>query len=213
MIYKNKCLALITARSGSKRIKNKNILSFFGKPMISYSIKAAKKTNLFEDIVVSTESKKIKKISLKYGASVPFLRSKTLADDITGTHSVVKNFLKKNKKKYDYICCIYPTAPLIRYKDLIKGYEKLKNNKTKYIFSANLINEAKKKFFIRGSKKYEDSGQFYWGTYKKWMKSSNLIGKESLIIKIPFSNAHDLNTYEDLRILKNKALKLKIKNF
>tara|TARA_A100001015_G_scaffold297557_1_gene379220 strand:- start:170 stop:826 length:657 start_codon:yes stop_codon:yes gene_type:complete len=212
MISKEKCIAIITAREGSKRIKNKNIISFFGKPIISYSIKAAKKSKLFQDIIVSTDSKKIKKVSLQYGASVPFLRSKKLADDKTGTHEVVKNFLKNSKKKYDYVCCIYPTAPLIRYKDLIKGYEKLKKNKSKYIFSANLVEKSKKKFFTRGQNKFEDSGQFYWGTYNKWMKNSNLIGKESLIIKIPLSNAHDLNDFDDLKILQKKSLKLKIRN-
>jgi len=212
MILKEKCIAIITAREGSKRIKNKNIISFFGKPIISYSIKAAKKSKLFQDIIVSTDSKKIKKISLQHGASVPFLRSKKLADDKTGTHKVVKNFLKNSKKKYDYVCCIYPTAPLIRYKDLIKGYEKLKKNKSKYIFSANLVKKSKKKFFTRGQNKFEDSGQFYWGTYNKWMKNSNLIGKESLIIKIPLSNAHDLNDFDDLKILQKKSLKLKIRN-
>ena len=60
MISKEKCIAIITAREGSKRIKNKNIISFFGKPIISYSIKAAKKSKLFQDIIVSTDSKKIK---------------------------------------------------------------------------------------------------------------------------------------------------------
>ena len=212
MILKKKNLALITARGGSKRIKNKNIISFFGKHIIYYSIKAAKRSKLFQDIIVCTDSKRIKKISLQYGASVPFLRNKKLADDKTGTHEVVKNFLKKIKKNYDYVCCIYPTAPLIRYKDLIKGYQKLEKNKSKYVFSANLVKKSKKKFFLNNQNKFEDSGQFYWGSYNKWMKNSNLIGKDSLIIKIPLSYAQDLNDYDDLKNLKKKSLKLK-KNF
>ena len=99
MNFKNKTIAIITARGGSKRIKNKNIISFFGKPMISYSINCAKKSKLFSEIFVSTDSKKIKKISLKYGARVPFLRTKKLSDDITGTRKVVKSFLQNLKKK------------------------------------------------------------------------------------------------------------------
>ena len=74
------------------------------------------------------------------------------------------------------------------------------------------MKKSKKKFFTRGQNKFEDSGQFYWGTYNKWMKNSNLIGKESLIIKVPLSNAHDLNDFDDLKILQKKSLKLKIKN-
>ena len=80
-LSKNNCIAIITARGGSKRIKNKNILNFFGKPMIAYSIEAAKKTKLFDQIYVSTDSLKIKKISEKFGAIVPFLREKKLSDD------------------------------------------------------------------------------------------------------------------------------------
>ena len=101
---------------------------------------------------------------------------------------------------------------MIRYKDLIKGYQKLEKNKSKYVFSANLVKKSKKKFFFNNQNKFEDSGQFYWGSYNKWMKNSNLIGKDSLIIKIPLSYAQDLNDYDDLKILKKKALKLK-KNF
>ena len=73
-----KCICIIPARSGSKRIKNKNIKLFFGKPIIYYSIKAAIKSKCFSDVFVSTDSIKIKKISEKYGAKVKFLRPKNL---------------------------------------------------------------------------------------------------------------------------------------
>lgn len=88
-------IAIIPARSGSKRIKNKNIRSFKKKPLIYYSIKAAQKSKLFKDIFVSTDCKKIAKIAQKYGAKVPFLRPKKLSDDFTSTQSVIRHFLKK----------------------------------------------------------------------------------------------------------------------
>ena len=69
-------ICVIPARSGSKRLKNKNIKSFNGKPIISYAIKIAKSSKLFSRIIVSTDCKKIKSIAEKYGAEVPFLRSK-----------------------------------------------------------------------------------------------------------------------------------------
>ena len=207
MNFKKNTIAIITARGGSKRIKNKNIISFFGKPMISYSINCAKKSKLFCEIFVSTDSKKIKKISLKYGARVPFLRTKKLSDDITGTHEVVKSFLQNLKKKYKYVCCIYPTAPLMRVRDLIRGYGKLKKNESNYIFSANISEKSENSFFLN-NKNFVDSGQFYWATHETWIKKSKIINEKSLIIKIPKLYSQDLNTYEDLKILKEKALNI-----
>ena len=69
-------IALITARANSIRIKNKNIKSFYGKPIIAYPIKVALKSKIFDKVIVSTDSRAIANISLKYGASIPFLRPK-----------------------------------------------------------------------------------------------------------------------------------------
>ncbi len=212
MKYKKTAIAVITARSGSKRIKNKNIILFFGKPMIAHSIICAKKSNLFSEIFVCTDSKKIKKISEQYGAKVPFLRSKKLSDDITGTHEVVKSFLINIGKKYSSTCCIYPTAPLMRHADLVKGYKKLQKNKLNYVFSANLSKKSDKKIIIRNKIKYTDSGQFYWGEHKTWLHNSKLLNKNSLIVKIPKIYAQDLNTFEDLKVLKKNKTILQKKN-
>mgnify|MGYP001391476346 CR=1 FL=1 len=199
MKYQKKTIAVITARGGSKRIKNKNILNFFGKPMIAYSIIAAKKSKLFDKIYISTDSRKIKKISEKYGGKVPFLREKKLSDDFTGTHEVVKNFLEKAKIKKEFICCIYPTAPLMRSWDLVRGFNKLLKNKNSYIYSANIKKQTYKHKFV-------DSGQFYWGTLKTWINKKNILQKRSIKIKIPIKYSQDLNNYEDLKILINKKL-------
>ena len=200
MKYQKKTIAVITARGGSKRIKNKNILNFFGKPMIAYSIIAAKKSKLFDKIYISTDSRKIKKISEKYGGIVPFLREKKLSDDFTGTHQVVKNFLEKAKIKNEFICCIYPTAPLMRFWDLVRGFNKLLKNKNFYIYSENIIKKNYKQKFV-------DSGQFYWGTLQTWINKKNILQKQSIKIKIPIKYSQDLNNYEDLKILINKKLK------
>jgi len=205
----NKIVAIITARGGSKRIKNKNIIPFFGKPMIAHSIICAKKTKIFDEIFVSTDSKKIKEISIQYGAKVPFLREKKLSDDVTGTYEVVKSFLKKIKKNFKYVCCIYPTAPLMRTKDLIKGFKILKKNTSKYVFSGNI---SKKQNSLIFKKNFEDSGQFYWGLDETWKINSNILNKSSKIVKIPRAYAHDLNTLKDLEILKKKKIQLLKKN-
>ena len=116
-------LAIIPARLGSKRLYQKNIKNFYGKPIISYSIEAAKKTKIFDKIIVSTESKKLKKIAEKFGAEVPFLRPRKIADDKTHfndaiIHTIIE--LKKKNYKIKNVCCIYPTSPLIDYKNIKK---------------------------------------------------------------------------------------------
>ena len=123
-------LAIIPARSGSKRIKNKNILDFFGKPLIYYALKAAKESKLFDEIHVSTDSNEIKKIVEKLGFKVDFLRDKKLADDYTGLVPVLKwvnEEYKKMGKIFEDIFCIMPAAPLLKPVDLSKAYKKYKN--------------------------------------------------------------------------------------
>ena len=88
-----KYLAVITARGGSKRIPHKNIRQFFGKPVLAYSIEAAQKAGVFEEIMVSTEDEEIAKTALAYGAAVPFLRSQKNADDDATTEDVIMEVL------------------------------------------------------------------------------------------------------------------------
>ena len=216
MENQKKKIAVITARGGSKRIKNKNLIYFYGKPLISYSIIAAKRTRMFSKIYVTTDSKKIKKISEKYGAVVPFLREKKLSDDFTGTHRVIENFIKRLQLYDCDICCIYPTAPLIRTKDLINSYKIIP--KKNYIFSANKTSSKKGRvFLINGknqivnfdksklSKKYFiDAGQFYWASSKTWLNKKKIIAIGSKIKKIPERFAQDLNDIDDLLILQKK---------
>ena len=122
-------LAIIPARGGSKRIPRKNIKSFFGKPIIAYSIEAAISSGLFEEVMVSTDDDEIAKIAVEYGAKIPFMRSKTNSDDYATTmdviNEVLKNYEEKQKKIFTYTCCIYPTAPLLQIKHLEEGFSKL----------------------------------------------------------------------------------------
>jgi len=127
----SKCIAIIPARGGSKRIPKKNIKDFFGKPLITYSIETALASNLFEKVVVSTDDEDIARIAQKYGAVVPFIRPKELSDDFTGTGDVVQHtieYLQSQGEKYDYICTIYATAPLLQKEYLIDGYQQLKKS-------------------------------------------------------------------------------------
>lgn len=118
-------IAIIPARGGSKRIKNKNIVDFFGKPLIAYALDAAKESGLFDMIHVSTDSEEIRFVVEKLGYKIDFMRSKELADDHTGLLPVLKWVHKKYQEKgmfFEDICCIMPTAPLLTSGDLIEGF-------------------------------------------------------------------------------------------
>src|SRR4030067_3835716 len=108
------CLAIIPARGGSKRIPRKNIKEFFGKPIISYSIDAAKLSGCFNEIMVSTDDKEISKIAKAYGANVPFFRSEKKSTDYAGLSDVIEEVIQEYiriNRFFEFICCILPTAP------------------------------------------------------------------------------------------------------
>lgn len=112
----NKKLAIITARGGSKRIPKKNIKEFCGKPILYYSIEAARDAGIFDEIMVSTDDKEIAGLAKKAGASVPFFRSRETAGDYASTDDVIMEVLKAYEalgQIFDAFCCIYPTAPFL----------------------------------------------------------------------------------------------------
>ena len=222
-------IAIIPARGGSKRIKNKNLRNFFGKPLISYSILAAKKSKLFKRIIVSTDDKKIKIISEKYGAEVPFLRPKNISGDKTKAQDVFIHairYLERKKVKFNYVCGIYPTAPLLQIKDLIQGFKKVK--KWNYVFSACkheksvirsfILNKNKKINFIKPNfinkntqelpDSFYDAGQFYWADKKSWLNQNMYLLKGSLV-EIDKKFVQDVDYINDLKILKKKFKKIK----
>ena len=93
-----KKIAIITARGGSKRIPKKNIKFFLGKPIIAYSIETAINSGLFDEVMVSTDDSEIANISIKYGAKVPFIRSKKNSDDFSTTPDVLLEVLDSYRK-------------------------------------------------------------------------------------------------------------------
>lgn len=111
-----KKIAIIPARGGSKRIPRKNIKDFLGKPIIAYSIEAARRSGLFDEVMVSTDDEEIAEVSKHFGANVPFFRSAKASNDFATTSDVLTEVLeayKKDGKEFLLGCFIYPTAPLI----------------------------------------------------------------------------------------------------
>lgn len=112
-MYKTKkIIGIIPARSGSKGVKDKNIKTLAGKPLISYTIECAKATGIFDDIVVSTDSSKYADIAMQYGASVPFFRSQETASDSANSISVLEEVLNNLQETYDIVVMLQPTSPL-----------------------------------------------------------------------------------------------------
>ncbi|MDY6950744.1 MAG: pseudaminic acid cytidylyltransferase [Thermodesulfobacteriota bacterium] len=213
-------VAIIPARGGSKRIPGKNIKLFAGKAIISYSIKAAQDSDLFDRIIVSTDSVKIAKVAKAYGAEVPFIRPAELADDFTGTGAVVLHALRwllDRGDKVDYVCCIYATAPFVRPQDLCKGYALLRENKATSTFTvasfpspilrALKIDEKGRIAMVwpqyreRRSQDlpetYHDAGQFYWADVKNYLKEREFYSRDSLPVVLPRYLVQDIDTPED----------------
>lgn len=123
-----KNIAIITARGGSKRIPKKNIKEFCGKPIIAYSIEAALNSGTYDEVMVSTDSEEIAEIAKKYGAQVPFLRSEKTSNDFATTRDVLDEVIeeyKKRGKSFDFMTCIYPTAPFVTAQKLKDAVTKL----------------------------------------------------------------------------------------
>jgi pseudaminic acid cytidylyltransferase len=212
-------VAIIPARGGSKRIPRKNIKDFCGKPLIAYSIETALSSGLFEKVVISTDDKEIAEVSKRYGAEVPFFRPDRLADDFTGTEAVVENaieFLESQGEKYEFVCTIYATAPLMKKSYLKEGLKQLQNSDAVYSFSSTSMpfpiqrtfkvnREGRcqmfhpENYYKRSQdleEAYQDAGQFYW--QKRGVKSEELLfGKDSIAITLPRHLVQDIDTLED----------------
>lgn len=140
-LVKNKYsfLGIIPARSGSKGIKDKNIIIINNKPLIYYTIKKAKESHLLSDLVVSTDSHKIANICKKYNIEVPFLRPKKFSTDNSNIIYTLKYTLKKmeklKNKKYDYVVLLQPTSPKRAIKEIDKSILKVIKNKSDSLIS------------------------------------------------------------------------------
>jgi len=217
-------IAVIPARSGSKRIPGKNIKTIAGSPAIAYPIKLAIDSGIFERVIVSTDDKSIADISISLGAEVPFIRSSILSNDFTGTVEVISDvasFLIKGKEKIDYICCIYPVTPLLKKVRLHEAFELVTKENWDYVLPAiefatpvergfkkslsgsiELINPEH--VFTRTqdiSKTYHDAGQFYFGKIDAWMQKKPILGGNSTFLELKKYEVLDIDDIQDWEFL------------
>lgn len=216
-------LAVIPARGGSRRIPRKNIRDFAGAPIIHWSISAALMTGLFDKVVVSTDDEDIAHVARQSGALVPFMRPAPLADDFTPTRQVVNHAIEQCEAlwgRFETICCIYATAPLIEAADVTAAFALLDNTATKFAFSAvafefpiqrafSLNDHAEPQMlqpehrFTRSQDlqpMYHDAAQFYWGRRDAFMRGDHMFASHAKAYVLPANQVRDLDTEEDWQI-------------
>ncbi len=236
MINKKKVLGIITARSGSKGLKNKNLKKINGFPLIYWPIKAFQKSKYLDDFCLSTDSIKIAKIANKYECKTPFLRPKKISHDNSSSISVLKhciNFFKKKNNVFDYVVLLEPTSPMTTAKDIddaLKILDKKRDIADSIVgvaenlnfhpeFNVNLksnklIKVKKKLKHIRRqnlNKLYIFDGSLYISKTNILLKKETFYHKKTLGHIMPKSKSFELDDIVDYicinALMKNKKLK------
>lgn len=217
-------LAIIPARGGSKRIPGKNIRNFLGQPIISYSIRAALDSGLFDEVMVSTDDEEIARCAIEYGAKVPFMRSSGNSDDHATTLDVLEEVLEsyhQRNRVFENLCCIYATAPLIAVNDLKNGYRKLVSGGYDSLFPVvefdfpiwrSLRLEKDRLQMVWPENKstrsqdlpaaYHDAGQWYWLNCKQVPLS--ILGENTGTLILENGKVQDIDTETDWKLAEIK---------
>ena len=212
-------IAIITARAGSKRIPKKNIKEFCGKPIIAYSIEAALKSGVFDEVMVSTDSEEIAEIARRYGASVPFLRSEASSNDYATTIDVINEVICKYEKRgqyFDLLCCIYPTAPFVTEKKLQRAVRILRKSKADSLMPVvafsfppqrgNVIRNGKLEYqypeYISMRSQdleeiYHDCGQFYLCKTQVFKHTGKIVTENTVPLILPDEEVQDIDNLSD----------------
>jgi len=212
-------IAVIPARGGSKRIPRKNVKVFCGKPMIAWSIAAARNSGCFDRIIVSTDDEEIAEVAQAWGAEAPFRRPRELADDFTPTVPVIAHAVRWQQAQATVtkVCCIYATAPFLQPEDLQLGLEVLERENCDYTLAvasypfpiqralrlgdSNRISMFQPEHLETRSQDldeaFHDAGQFYWGTTQAWADERAIFGPSTIGLPIARKRVQDIDTTED----------------
>jgi len=213
-------IAVIPARGGSKRIPRKNIRDFLGKPILAYSIEAAKRSALFSQVIVSTDDEEIAEIARHFGAETPFPRPAELANDHVGTNPVVRHVLLSLRalgQRPEIACCIYATAPFVTADFLVEGHRKFTASGKAFAFSVTTFDfpiqralrmnpdGSVEAFFLKHADSrsqdlasaWHDAGQFYWGRAEAFLNSVPMFAPSSIGVPIPRHMVQDIDSLED----------------
>jgi N-acylneuraminate cytidylyltransferase len=188
--------------------------------MIAWSIEAALASGCVDQVLVSTDDQEIADVALQHGATVPFVRPQSLADDYSGTGPVIAHaiqFLQSAGHVCEQVCCLYATAPFVRAEDIQNGLQVLLAGGCEFAFSvtsyafpiqrAVRINAAggvemfQPECFAMRSQDlehaYHDAGQFYWGTGSAWLEGNPIFAPYSKPVILPRYRVQDIDTPED----------------
>lgn len=219
-------IAIITARGGSKRIPRKNIKEFCGKPILAYSIEAARESGLFDTVMVSTDDEEIAGIARQYGAQVPFYRSEKTANDFATTNDVLLEVLaeyEKRGERFEIGCCLYPTAPFVTARKLQDAMAQLEGSDADTLipvvsFSyppqrAMIVREGRLVFeypqYLDSRSQdlephYHDVGQFYLFRTEAFQRNQKLMIGNILPYVISEMEVQDIDNQTDWEIAEMK---------
>lgn len=214
-----KAIAIITARGGSKRIPRKNVKEFLGKPILCYSIEAALGSGLFEEVMVSTDDEEIASIAREAGAKVPFMRSEKTANDYATTDDVLLEVLEEYEKrgqKFEYMACIYPTAPFVTGEKLETAMKlivekngegvmpvvsfsfppqrgmAIRNGNLEYCYPENAAKRSQDLETM-----YHDCGQFYIYDVEKYLACKGDLPNGYIPLEVPELEVQDIDNISD----------------
>jgi pseudaminic acid cytidylyltransferase len=229
-------VAIITARGGSKRIPGKNIRLLHGKPLIVWTIENLLSSQIFQDIVVSTDSEEIIEIAKRAGARVPFIRPSHLADDFTSTAEVadhaIRRLIDEGAPRNSFFCVVYPAAVGLTEEDFREALAVVARNEADLVFGASefpshpargwRVNDNSlavpadpKNQSMRSQDlpaMYFDAGQFYWSRYDTWRRIASGEEVRRKILVLPRSRAIDIDTEEDWALAELVYRELPVKN-
>lgn len=212
-------LCVIPARGGSKRIPRKNIRLFAGRPMIDHAIDTARRSGLFDHVVVSTDDVEVAEVAHAAGAEVPFMRAPELADDHTPTVPVVADAIRRCAAlgwPVAEVCCIYPGVPLLDPADLVAAWTLLAHSDAPYVFPVLRFRSPIQRALRRDADgrslpfqpehaltrtqdlppAYHDAGQFYWGPSASWLAGLPLHADARTLV-LQDTQAIDIDTAAD----------------
>lgn len=219
-------MAIITARGGSKRIPRKNIRPFLGRPIIAYSIEAAHRSELFDEVMVSTDDEEIAEIARREGAVVPFERSAETSHDFATTAEVLQEVLWHYSNAghlFDYACCIYPTAPFVTAERLRTAFEQLTESgadsvipvaafsfpiwrafqtvggRLSYIWPENAPKRSQDL-----TPAYHDAGQFYFFCVDRFLDTGLLVTSNTFGLEASELEVQDIDTEQDWQLAELK---------
>ena len=223
-------IAIITARGGSKRIPRKNIKEFCGEPIITYSIRAALESGMFDEVMVSTDDEEIREIAIKAGAKVPFMISEKTANDYATTTDVLLEVITEYKKMgrvFEFCCCIYPTAPFVTGEKLKHAMERLAESDADSLIPVVRFSYPPQRAFTEKDGRltfrmpeyldtrsqdlepwYHDAGQFYCFRTESFEQSRKLLVGDILSYEVSETEVQDIDTMSDWVLAEMKYEKM-----